>query len=212
MDTVRFITKQLLKLSEQLVTYFNLIVKGKYPGPLYGVNGSRFRGRRKSERSCGQVQQKRGKGMSKLFNSNAIEDIDRVKEQWQEEVYQPAAGVEEGGRTGLSAIVVGLLFVLPLFFLPFFIAIPSNAIYPILIVIGVMMFSELRHIDYGDSAIKYSTFFILFGMPLTYSITNGLLLGSVVYAFVRIVNGEYRHIGIAMGVLALVALLVFFVL
>jgi len=125
---------------------------------------------------------------------------------------ESAAGVEEGGRTGLSAIVVGLLFVLPLFFLPFFIAIPSNAIYPILIVIGVMMFSELRHIDYGDSAIKYSTFFILFGMPLTYSITNGLLLGSVVYAFVRIVNGEYRHIGIAMGVLALVALLVFFVL
>ena len=125
---------------------------------------------------------------------------------------ESAAGVEEGGRTGLSAIVTGLLFVLPLFLLPFFASIPSNAIYPILVVIGVMMFSELRHIDYEDDAIKYSTFFILFGMPLTYSITNGLLLGSIVYTFVRVVKGDYKQIDIAMGVLAVVALLVFFVL
>jgi len=125
---------------------------------------------------------------------------------------ESAAGVEEGGRTGLSAIVTGLLFVLPLFLLPFFASIPSNAIYPILVVIGVMMFSELRHIDYEDDAIKYSTFFILFGMPLTYSITNGLLLGSIVYAFVHVVKGDYKQIDIAMGVLAVVALLVFFVL
>ena len=71
---------------------------------------------------------------------------------------ESAAGVEEGGRTGLTAVVTGLLFILPLFFLPFFTAIPSSAINPILIVIGVMMFSELQHIDYQDQAIKYSTF------------------------------------------------------
>ena len=125
---------------------------------------------------------------------------------------ESAAGVEEGGRTGLTAVVVGVLFLLPLFFLPFFSAIPSNAIYPILIVIGMMMFGELKHIDYDDSAVKYGSFFIVMGMPLTYSITNGLLLGALVFAFVRIIEGRYRDIGIAMGVLASIALLVFFVL
>jgi AGZA family xanthine/uracil permease-like MFS transporter len=125
---------------------------------------------------------------------------------------ESAAGVEEGGRTGLSAVVVGLLFILPLFLLPFFKAIPPNAIYPILIVIGVMMFSELQHIDYQDPAIKYSTFFIVMGMPLMYSITNGLLLGALVFVFINLVQGKYKQIDIAMGVLAAVALLVFFVL
>ena len=125
---------------------------------------------------------------------------------------ESAAGVEEGGRTGLSAIVVGALFILTLFFLPFFKAIPSNAIYPILIVIGVMMFSELQHINYNDRAVVFSTFFIVLGMPLTYSITNGLLLGAVIFSFVKIVEGKPREIGIAMSILSLVALLVFFVL
>jgi len=125
---------------------------------------------------------------------------------------ESAAGVEEGGRTGLTAVVTGLLFVLTLFFLPFFKAIPSNAIYPILIVIGVMMFSELQHINYEDRAVKFSAFFIVLGMPLTYSITNGLLLGALVFSFVKIVEGKYREIGMAMSILAVVALLVFFVL
>jgi AGZA family xanthine/uracil permease-like MFS transporter len=125
---------------------------------------------------------------------------------------ESAAGVEQGGRTGLTSVVVGLLFILTLFFLPFFKAIPPNAIYPILIVIGVMMFSELQHINYNDNAVKYSTFFIVLGMPLTYSITDGLLLGSLVYVFVKIVEKKYREIGIAMGVLATMSLLVFFVL
>jgi len=125
---------------------------------------------------------------------------------------ESAAGVEEGGRTGLTAVVTGLLFILPLFFLPFFTAIPSSAINPILIVIGVMMFSELQHIDYQDQAIKYSTFFIVIGMPMMYSITDGLLLGSLAFVFVRIAQKRYQDIGIAMGILAAMALLVFFVL
>ncbi len=125
---------------------------------------------------------------------------------------ESAAGVEEGGRTGLSAIVVGLLFILPLFLLPFFEAIPSNAIYPILIVIGIMMFEELKNIDYENQAIKYSTFFIVMGMPLTYSITNGLLLGALVYAFVIMIEGKAKEISPAMGILAMVGILVFFVL
>ncbi len=125
---------------------------------------------------------------------------------------ESAAGVEEGGRTGLSAVVVGVLFILPLFLLPFFKAIPSNAIYPILIVIGLMMFSELQHINYKDSAIRYSTFFIVMGMPLTYSITNGLLLGALVYIFINIFSGKIKETSPAIIILAIVGLVVFFIL
>jgi AGZA family xanthine/uracil permease-like MFS transporter len=125
---------------------------------------------------------------------------------------ESAAGVEEGGRTGLTAVVVGLLFLLPLFFLPVFKAIPPNAIYPILIVIGIMMFSELQHINYNDEATKYATFFIVLGMPLTYSITNGLLLGSLVYLLVHIIQGNLKNISPAMLILAIAGVGIFFFL
>ena len=125
---------------------------------------------------------------------------------------ESAAGVEEGGRTGLSAVVVGVLFLLPLFFLPLFKAIPPNAIYPILIVIGIMMFSEIGDINYKDDATKYATFFTVLGMPLTYSITSGLLLGALVYTLVKVIKGELREISPAMLILSLVGVAIFFVL
>lgn len=125
---------------------------------------------------------------------------------------ESAAGVEEGGKTGLTAVTVGVLFLLPLFFLPLFQAIPANAIYPILIVIGIMMFSELQYIDYSDNAIKYATFFIVLGMPLTYSITDGLLLGALVYIFVNIFQGKVRDISPAMFILAIAGIGIFFFL
>jgi len=125
---------------------------------------------------------------------------------------ESAAGVEEGGRTGLSSIVVGVLFLLPLFLLPLFKAIPPNAIYPILIVIGIMMFSELQHIDYSDDATKYATFFIVMGMPLTYSITNGLLLGALVYFLVNLMQGRLKEISPAMLILSIAGVAIFFFL
>jgi AGZA family xanthine/uracil permease-like MFS transporter len=125
---------------------------------------------------------------------------------------ESAAGVEEGGRTGLTAVVTGLLFLLPLFLLPFFKSIPSNAIYPVLVVIGALMFSELKHIDYEDPAVKYASFFIVLGMPLSYSITDGLLMGALVYVLIELFQGKLREISPAMVILALMGVLVFFVL
>ncbi len=120
--------------------------------------------------------------------------------------------MEEGGKTGLTAVAVGVLFLLPLFFLPLFKAIPPNAIYPILVVIGIMMFSELQHIDYSDQATKYATFFIVMGMPLTYSITNGLLLGALVYLLVKVVQGKMKEVSPAMLILAVAGVAIFFIL
>lgn len=125
---------------------------------------------------------------------------------------ESAAGVEEGGRTGLTAVTTGALFLLPLFFLPLFKAIPPNAIYPILVVIGIMMFSELQNIDYSNDATKYATFFIVLGMPLTYSITNGLLLGALAYLLVNVIQGKAKEISPAMIILAVASVLIFFVL
>jgi len=99
---------------------------------------------------------------------------------------ESASGVEEGGRTGLTAIVTGLLFISTLFLLPFFKAIPPNAIYPILVMVGVLMFSELSHINFKDPAIATATFLIVMMMPLTYSITNGLAFGFLGYILIKL--------------------------
>ena len=125
---------------------------------------------------------------------------------------ESAAGVEAGGRTGLTAFVTAMLFFLPLFTLPFFKAIPSFAIYPIIILVGTMMFSELKAINYDDSAMKYSTFFTVLGMPFTYSITNGLMLGALVYIAVKVMDGKIKEVSKGMLVLALVGVFLFFFL
>jgi len=125
---------------------------------------------------------------------------------------ESAAGVEEGGRTGLTSVFTALFFLLPLFLLPFFEAIPSFAIYPIIVVVGSYMFSELRHIDYDDVATKYATFFIVLMMPLTYSITNGLMIGAFVYVVIKLFQKEFYVLKSAMGLMAFIAIILFFVL
>jgi len=125
---------------------------------------------------------------------------------------ESSAGVEEGGRTGLTAVFTALFFVLPLFFLPFFEAIPSFAINPIIVVVGSYMFSELKYIDYDDSATKYATFFIVLMMPLTYSITNGLLIGAFIYVIIKLFQKEWSVLKSAMGLMGLLAIVLFFIL
>ena len=122
---------------------------------------------------------------------------------------ESASGVEEGGRTGLSAIVTGIFFITTLFLLPFFKAIPPNAVYPILVMVGVLMFSELAHINFKDIATLIATFFIVLMMPLTYSITNGLAFGFIAYLLVKLVKLEFEDINLGVILLALIGLLVF---
>lgn len=122
---------------------------------------------------------------------------------------ESAAGVEEGGRTGLTAVVTGLLFITTLFFLPIYKAIPSNAIYPILVMVGVLMFSELKNIDFQDTTIAVSTFVTVILMPLTYSITLGLSAGFVMYLLLALFRKEFDKINIGTITLALIGLMAF---
>lgn len=122
---------------------------------------------------------------------------------------ESASGVEEGGRTGLTAVFTALCFVLTLFMLPLFGAIPDNAIYPVLVAVGILMFSELRHIDFSDFAISVAVFAIVIFMPLTYSITNGLAAGLVLYLFMLLVKREFGKISGGLLFLALISLIPF---
>ncbi len=125
---------------------------------------------------------------------------------------ESAAGVEAGGRTGLSAVTTGILFILPLFMLPLFESINTNAIYPILVIIGALMFSELKSIDFSNPSIMFSVFFIVMMMPLTYSITNGLILGAFIYVLIEIFQGNFTKARGAMGLLSFVGVVIYFVL
>ncbi|KFL33865.1 MULTISPECIES: NCS2 family permease [unclassified Sulfurospirillum] len=124
---------------------------------------------------------------------------------------ESAAGVEEGGRTGLTAVVAGLCFVLTLFMMPLFKAIPENAIYPVLVMVGVLMFGELSHINFKDTAIAVSTFLIVIMMPLTFSITNGLAFGLISYVLIKLIKKEFKDINFGILFLTFVSLTVFIV-
>ena len=124
---------------------------------------------------------------------------------------ESASGVEEGGRTGLTAVVTGLCFVLTLFMMPLFKAIPENAIYPVLVMVGVLMFGELSHINFKDTAIAVSTFLIVIMMPLTFSITNGLAFGLISYVLIKLIKKEFKDINVGILFLTFVSLIVFIV-
>ncbi|AJD01327.1 xanthine/uracil permease [Campylobacter lari] len=122
---------------------------------------------------------------------------------------ESSAGVEAGGRTGLTALVTAICFIFTLFLLPVFKAIPANSIYPILVLVGVLMFMEVANINFKDKAIAVSAFFIIIMMPLTYSITTGFAFGFIAYLFMRIMQKEFDKISFGIIVLSAISLLVF---
>lgn len=122
---------------------------------------------------------------------------------------ESATGVEEGGRTGLTAVVTGILFFLPLFLLPLFKAIPSNAIYPVLVMVGGLMFIEIGKINFKDIAITFSSFVILLMMPLTFSITYGIASGILTFFILLVVKRRFSEISKGLLILVSISLIVF---
>lgn len=120
---------------------------------------------------------------------------------------ESAAGVEEGGRTGLTAVVVGLLFFVSIFFWPLAAAVPSAATAPALIVVGAMMMSRIGAIDWQDFSVAIPAFVTLVGMPLTYSIANGISFGIITYVLIKLLTGRFKDVHWLMVVLALLLVL-----
>ena len=90
-----------------------------------------------------------------------------------------AAGIKEGGRTGLTAVVVGVLFLVSIFLAPLLGSVPKGATAPVLMLVGSMMMSESKNINWDDMASAIPAFLTVVMMPLTYSITNGIVFGLI---------------------------------
>ena len=126
---------------------------------------------------------------------------------------ESASGVEAGGRTGLTAVFTALFFVLTLFLLPLFKAIPEPAILPILVAVGILMFTELGRMDFAnmDTATASGAFLTIILMPLTFSITNGFAAGFITYTIVKLAKGDFKDLNFGIITIAIISLIVFVV-
>lgn len=124
---------------------------------------------------------------------------------------ESATGVEEGGRTGLTAITIGALFFVAMFFSPIFIAVPACATAPALIYVGYLMLTSVLKIDFSDITDAVPAFLIIALMPLTYSIGDGLTIGVLAYVILNILHNIFtknkkdkKELSMVMIVLAII--------
>ena len=121
---------------------------------------------------------------------------------------ESAAGVGAGGRTGLTAVTTGVMFLLALFFAPLITLVPNAAISPILILVGALMLGAIvKDIDFDDWTEGFPAFLVIVLMPFTYSIANGISAGLVAYPLVKIVSGRAKEVNWIMYVLAVLVLI-----
>jgi AGZA family xanthine/uracil permease-like MFS transporter len=123
---------------------------------------------------------------------------------------ESAAGIEEGGRTGLTAATVGVLMLSGLFFADLFASIPQYAMACALVVVGALMMRQAADINWADSDVALPAFLTMVMMPFTYSIAVGIAWGVIVYVAMKIGQGKMNEINTVMAILA--ALLAMFYL
>lgn len=125
---------------------------------------------------------------------------------------ESSTGVAEGGRTGLTSIITGILFLLSLLIAPVFTAIPSFATAPALIFVGFLMISAITGINFSDFRESIPAYLCLIAMPLTYSISEGIAIGVISYTVLNALTGKARNVTPLMYVLALLFVLKYIVL
>ena len=106
---------------------------------------------------------------------------------------ESASGVAEGGRTGLTAVVTGLLFLLAIIFSPLFLTIPSFAIAPALIIVGFFMMGAVAHINFNDYTEAIPAFLTIAIMPLAYSISEGIAIGFISWTLINLISGKAKE-------------------
>lgn len=120
---------------------------------------------------------------------------------------ESAAGVAQGGRSGLTAFSVAVCFAIALFFSPLFLSIPAAATAPALIIVGLLMLEPVAKIQWHDFTEAIPAFICVIMMPFTYSISNGILLGMIAYVVINVMSGRYKKISTTMYILALLFVL-----
>ncbi|WP_430936350.1 NCS2 family permease [Saccharicrinis sp. 156] len=122
---------------------------------------------------------------------------------------ESAAGVAEGGRTGLTALTTAVLFIFALFLSPLFLMIPAAATAPALVLVGVMMMTPIQNLTFDDYTESIPAFFALIMMPLTFSIAEGIVFGMLSYVILKLFTGRYKEISIITYILAILFVLKF---
>ncbi|MCX8058767.1 MAG: NCS2 family permease [Spirochaetes bacterium] len=120
---------------------------------------------------------------------------------------ESAAGIAEGGKTGLTSLTVAILFFISLFLSPLFLIIPPSATAPALIIVGFFMISSIKEINFNDYEVGIPAFLTLLMMPLTYSIAEGLIFGIISYVLIKLIKGKYKEISPVTLIISIVFLL-----
>ena len=115
---------------------------------------------------------------------------------------ESVTGVEAGGRTGLVAVVIAILFLLAVFFSPLVAVIPSYATAPALILVGVLMLSVIKQLDVSDWTEFFPAMIAMTVMPFTYNIATGIEFGMLSYVFLKLLTGRIKEVSVVMLVLA----------
>jgi AGZA family xanthine/uracil permease-like MFS transporter len=122
---------------------------------------------------------------------------------------ESAAGVSEGGKTGFTAVVVGVLFLVATLFAPVIAIIPAQATAPALVIVGYLMFTIAREIEWGEMDDLFPAMVTMIVMPLTYSITNGIAAGFVTWTFLKALHGKWHEVHPLMWVVSAAFVLYF---
>jgi AGZA family xanthine/uracil permease-like MFS transporter len=120
---------------------------------------------------------------------------------------ESAAGIEQGGRTGLTSIVTGILFLLALIFVPVVKTVPKYAAAPALIMVGLFMAKEVKRINFSNLEEAFPSFIIMVMIALSYSISTGLAFGFVSFTLIKIILGKAKEIKAAMWIIAILSIL-----
>ncbi len=116
---------------------------------------------------------------------------------------ESAAGVAEGGRTGLTAVTIAVLFFLTLFFAPLVSMVPAYATAPVLIIVGAMMMQEVGRIKFKDFTVALPAFLTIISMPLTFNIATGFGFGFVSWVGIKVLSGRFKDLNVVMLIIAL---------
>jgi AGZA family xanthine/uracil permease-like MFS transporter len=120
---------------------------------------------------------------------------------------ESAAGVEQGGRSGLTAVVAGLLFLPFMFLAPLLGFIPAVATAPVLVLVGLFMMSALKDIDWRDYAVVIPAFVAMIAIPFTYSISEGIVLGFITHVLIRVLTGRVSEVSVTLWVIFVLSVL-----
>lgn len=122
---------------------------------------------------------------------------------------ESSTGIKEGGRTGLTAVVVGLLFLAAILLGPLALMIPGAATAPALVIVGVAMLGSIRNVDWDDFEIALSCFLTIVMMPFAYSISDGIGFGFISYMLIKVLRGKAKEVPILMYIISILFIIMY---